>query len=509
MNPYIGIVKGKPGWIQIFEQEGLSYKTFQPPDNPAVLVVDDITSRNAILEYLAEGGHIITSTEIVGKLLGEHMQDVKIDYIVPDASEVFHNSGIIDVYERGHVRKKEGFGTTDNDFPAVFTFQYRKGHGICFPFDVSALLLKNVSQMKYFYAKQGRFPAEYVCSVSKGEVRKLAINSIRYLFRKKGIHYIHKWYYPDGKDNAFTFRVDTDDSGFAEITNTFKIAEKNSLSFTFFVEVKCLQNALHKLKDLKNQEIAVHCFEHRIFRKTEKNQENFLRARQLLHKTGITTTGIAVPYGLWDNSLGALIESSGFAYSTEFSYAYDDFPTHPCVNTKHSPVLQIPVHPICTGTLLYAKNNISEIKQYFTDIINEKCVSGESLFLYGHSREISRYPSILQHIINEITTRKNIWAGTYGDFYKWWKEREQTKLEITSERNLLKIKTKETNSHLHLHIITAEGKHALIPLQSEIDLNKITFSQMPQPEPFDRKRLSIKQGSLKLKFKEIENWIKR
>lgn len=509
MNPYIGIVKGKPGWVQLLKQEGLFYKVYTPGDNPAVLIVDELSEKSEILEYFSEGGFILTDTATLGTLLNERTERVRIDYIIPDTSPFFRNVGIVDIYNRGYILDRKGFGGINNRFPALFEFSYKKGWGIALPFDVSSVILDSSRRTKFFYTKKRRFPVEYVSSVSRGEVRKLVVNALRYLFRKRGLYYIHKWYYPEGKKNGFFFRIDTDKSDFKEILDTYRIAEKNGLSLTFFIDVKSLNDDVNKLKELEKQEIAVHSFEHRIFKVSLKNRENFSKAKELLCKEGIETKGIAVPYGFWNSPLGFTIEELGFLYSSEFSYSYDDLPSFPYIETRFSNVLQIPVHPISPGTLLYVKNNVDDIKSYFERIIQEKYASDEPLSLYGHSGVFSNHPSILEHIINAVKSKKGIWFGTYGDFYEWWRERENSNPEILFDGSILKMKGIEENFRLTLQIITPEGKRTIVPLKKEVNLKELNFTEMSKTRAFDKNKLQVKQRALKLKLKEMENWIRR
>lgn len=509
MFPYIGIVKGNHGWVQILNQEGLLFKIFKPGDNPVVLIVDELTKKSEILDYLSEGGCILTDTETLGSLLGESVRSVIINSIIPDGSDLFRNVGIVDVYNKGYVINKKGFGTINNKFPALYDFSYKNGFGISLPFNISSVIFDTTRRMKYFYNEYGKFPADCVSSVSKGEVRKLAVNAIRYLFSKKGTNYFHKWYYPDGKRNAFLFRVDTDKSNFDEIYNTYKIVDEHDFCCTFFIDVKSLGGSQDALKELKNQEIAVHCFEHKVFKDPLRNRKNFSRAKRLLQKVSIETYGLAVPYGVWNNSIGFVTEDLKFKYSSESSFSYDDLPSYPYINARLSHVLQIPVHPISPGTLLHAKNSIDVIKKYFEKIIEEKYSNDEPLFLYGHSEVISRYPSILEYIINVVKEKSEIWMGTYRDFYDWWMERENTNPKILIDGITLKMNGIDKNSRLTFRIITPEGRNAIIPLKKEVDLEELKFTEMAKSKPFDKNKLKIKQGNFKLKLKEIENWIKR
>jgi len=509
MEPYIGIIEGKPGWIQLLEQEGLFYKVYEPGDEPLLLIVDKPSQKAEILAYLREGGAILTDSRMWKELSGEETKKVKIEWITPDGSPFFKDVSVVDIYNNGYLLGKKGFGRINNRFPAIYEIDYKKGECIVVPFDVSPVILDTSRRMKFFYTEKGRYPAETVSSVSKGEVRKLIVNAIRYLFQKRGCYYVHKWYYPEGKRNAFLFRVDTDKSSYKEIDDTYKIAERYGISATFFIDIKGFGKGLDDLKNLKNQEIGVHCYEHRIFSDALKNRKNLSKAKELLSGADVETSGIAAPYGVWNNSLGFVFEELGFLYSSEFAYSYNDLPSYPFINKRFSDMLQIPVHPVSPGTLLYAKNTIPDIKQYFEMLVEERYRKREPIFLYGHSGVISRYPTLFEHIIKSIGEKRDIWQGTFRKFYQWWKMRGDKKFEVSIRNYRLELRGLEKERALFLHIVSPDGKESFIKAKESIDLSKLKWMEMPKVRRFERKRLNVKKKTVKLIFKEMENWLRR
>jgi hypothetical protein len=509
MEQSVGIIKGSPGWITILKQEGLSYKIFEAGDNPPLLIVDGIISPSEILEYLRGGGYVITDTKSMGILLDEPTKRVKINYIVPDSSSFFRNCDIIDINSTGYIFDKKGSGKINNRLPAIFEFSYENGYCIALPFDVSSVILDVSSRMKFFYTDRGKFPAESVSFVSKGEVRKLVVNAMRYLFKRQGLHYIHKWYYPGRSRSAFLFRVDTDKSGLKEIYEIYKMAEKYGFPFTFFIDTESLGSEIKELKRFKDQEIGIHCYKHKVHDDMSKNRDNFMKAKKLLLDAGIETNGISVPYGMWNKNLGAIIEELSFQYSSEFSFSYDDLPSYPFGKKRFMDTLEIPIHPVSAGSLLYVRNSIDNIKYYFGKVIEEKYRKCEPLFLYGHSQVISEYPSIFHLIFKGIREKDDVWFGTYIGFYRWWKERENAKPEITIEKDTLKIEKSNRNDRLFFRIISPEGKETFISGNKEIKIDKLHFTALQPGESFHKDRLKVKSGNIKLKLKRIENWIKR
>ena len=503
MEIYIGIVKKDPGWTQLLKQEGLPFKKFSPGDTPTVLIVNDISMMAENLEYLREGGSIITDIQTYGKMFNCRTKAKATKFIIPDESTIFDGVGIIDTYCKRYILYDKDCSTNTS---GIYEFTFGKGNGIALPFNISSLIRNTTRMMKFFYTSNGKMPSEVVSTVTKGEVRKLVINAIRYIFKKKQMYYIHKWYYPQDKNTAFTYRVDTDKSNIENILKTQKIADSNSFYLTFFIDIKGLKGEIKGLNELKEHEIAVHCYEHRVFKDPIKNKENFLKAKENLLKVGITPYGIAVPYGIWDESLGFVIEDLGFLYSSEFSLAYDDLPQYPPLENRLSKVLQLPVHPISPGTLLYAKNNNGQIKAYFQQKIDEKFQNHEPIFLYGHSEVISRYPEMLNYIIHTVKEKKNIYYGTYIDFYRWWVRRLKSEINVTLKENELIFKN---SADVYLHIISPEDKETFTPMNKKVSLSKLEWKEIQRKKGFDKRELVAKGGRFKLKIKEIENWLKR
>jgi hypothetical protein len=509
MNQYIGIVKGKPGWIHILEQEGVFYKPFEKGDEPAALIVDEYSGQPDITEYLIEGGFILTDAKTLALIDGRKAKTATLNYIVPDSSDFLNNVDIIDIHAKGCLIRESGYGKLNDRFPAVICSPHGRGTLIALPFDVNSAMLDSRSTMKFFYHAHGKFPAEHVSTVSKAEVRKLVVNALRYAFKRQGINYVHKWYYPEGKRSAFTFRIDTDTPVMKEIVDCFRIAEVNNLCFTFFIFTSPIENSISRLTELKDQEIAVHCYEHKVFRNPEKDFSNFITAKKQLENAGFDVSGLAIPYGSWNRLLGEITEKAGFAYSSDFSYSYDDLPSHPFLDKGFSTVLQIPVHPISPGSLLYVKNDGASIKAYYQDLIEKKLRNNDPLFFYGHSSVISHAHEIIEHILSVIREKSDIWIGTYQQFCDWWMQRSALDISHSTEKTIVRFQNAKTNTQQFIRIINPRGDEAIVGMKHSIDLKKLEFKKEKPPALFDRRRLGTKHGQLKLKLKEIENWIRR
>lgn len=96
---------------------------------------------------------------------------------------------------------------------------------------------------------------------------------------------------------------------------------------------------------------------------------------------------------------------------------------HPVVNNKKSSVLQIPIHPICTGNLLTVKADDKKSLDYFIHELNRKIAVYNPLIFYDHV--IHSNPDVLKELFKNIHTL-NIPTLTFLEFAQWWNRRERT-----------------------------------------------------------------------------------
>jgi hypothetical protein len=253
----------------------------------------------------------------------------------------------------------------------------------------------------------------------------------------------------------------------------------------------------------------VHCYEHKPFRNPEKLFNNFNTARNQLRNAGFDISGLAVPYGSWSKLIGEVTEELGFSYASDFSFSYDDLPSYPFLDEGFSKVLQISVHPITPASLLYVKNDSRSIKTYYKNLIQRKLSNDDPLFFYGHSSVIAHAPEILEQLISLVSEHKDIWTGTYKQFHDWWKQRETVDVSHSIEGSTLRFKDTKSRIKHFVRIINPQDDEAIVEMKRSINLKKVPFKEQKPPDLFDKRRLGTKHGQLKLKLKEIENWIKR
>jgi hypothetical protein len=482
----VGIVKKKPGWTRILRQEGIPFKQCDVGDGNILIINTEIREIERVRKYIKDGGHILTSIPNLGKIFGIPYKKRKINYILPTNNPIFRNVHIVDIYQSGFISRASGCGLINGKYPAIVEGNYGDGYYIGLPFDVNRVILDKRARRKAFYSRGNRFPDEVVSVVSKGEVRKLVINSLKQLFFRRGIPFIHLWYYPGKYRSIFGLRIDTDFVGTNELLKSYKILRDCKIEPTFFIDVKSAQNGLSRLNLLKDT--GVHCWEHKTYSDFNRNYTNIKKAKEYCEKSGLGIAGFVSPYGMWNKELGRALEKLNFRYSSEFSLDYDDLPFY------EGKILQIPIHPICYQSLKLSGKNESQIIDYFKQIAKERLKTGEPLFLYSHPKSISHW--LKECIPNDVP------VTDFTSFYKWWEERNNISYSVRIEKNKIHIDTESSDSRFFLHIVTSE-REALVPLKKEIEIDKLNWRPRPSSE-FDEKLIRTKKVNTWLFMRDIE-----
>ena len=190
----------------------------------------------------------------------------------------------------------------------------------------------------------------------------------------------------------------------------------------WFIDAKSHEQWLSRFKDFGQQDVGIHCYEHMTFPTEEKNLQNILKALSLMNAEGLHPKGAAAPYGTWNASISSVFEQIGAGFSSEFGLDYDDLPFFPFVEGKFSPVLQIPIHPICVGSMRRTGYSANEMKKYFLQLIDTKLMQREPLCLYHHPTH--HHLNLFADIFDYIRS-KNIDNYSYVEYASWWRKRDE------------------------------------------------------------------------------------
>ena len=476
MRLTIGIVRYEAGWEILFRQIGVNWRTLSASDEinretfSAIVVNASPTSLQEKLleEYLVEGGAILALGSCAQRLVASKHKTKYFSTLPPSLFGIFAPSTMMDIYSSG-VLDSISYGNTRR-LPSI----HRVGKGIfaAIPFNVNALVLDTRSKRKNFYFEKDRLPNEIVATVSKGNLRRFITDVLQFLHHEREIPFIHKWYFPENRETIFTFRVDSDQGSLDEVNSLHELCKNHSIRTMWFIDTKSHEQWLSRFNDFGQQDVGIHCYEHRTFPAEEKNLQNILKALSLMKAQGLHPKGAAAPYGTWNVSMASVFEQIGAGFSSEFGLDYDDLPFFPFADNKFSPVMQLPIHPICVGSMRRTGYSAEEMKKYFRQLIDIKILQREPLCLYHHPTH--HHLDLFADIFGYIRS-KGIDNYSYPEYASWWRTRDETVWthHFDRERNELTAHSTDLNAGVHWRVVFPNGEESIMNSDGSIPLQSI------------------------------------
>ncbi|MFI5251580.1 MAG: polysaccharide deacetylase family protein [Bacteroidota bacterium] len=498
-----------PGWEFLLNQEGFSYvylRNIADHDYSVLIVPESVDDKNVsmITEYLRVGGGVLCSANSFEKIATHSCRSEKIKYLVPELQSPLDGVGVLDVDMICQIPGNANCFHTNGSNNAVFCGEWGGGYIIVLPFDAGQLVLDHRICMKSFYSSKQRLPFERVSLVNRAALRKLVSRSLQILHHRRGLPYIHLWYYPDAQPSVFMFRIDTDYADKGDIEKLYTYCQQHNTSATWFLDVKSQQGILNVFTQMQDQEIGIHCFEHKIFDDVESNVKNISMAKNILDDAGLHARGFAAPYGAWNPAIAAAISMSGFEYSSEFSYDYDNLPSYPVAGMLQKSVLQIPVHPISIGSLKRQGFSDEEMIEYFRSAIGMKESSHDPMCFYHHPK--NGHEDVLQTIFNHAA-EKNVPAMTMHEYSLWWKQRDKVRLSSRYESGKITLTAEGESQNIMARITSENGREAFIPAGESILEAEIQWRQKPQVEPLPGDINRIRQFNFWIPLIRFEDFL--
>ncbi|MBI5474586.1 MAG: hypothetical protein HY961_19795 [Ignavibacteriae bacterium] len=493
MNLRIGLIAHSASWEQILLQEGVPYFN----DDPATLVATcsaivvnrtlDVNERNLLEEYLQSGGAVLGSAAHLDGVCGTQSSSEWNEYLVADHDEIFAGVTLVDIGAEIRIPREANHLRTQHNSHAVFAGPLGGGYAVILPFDLAALMTDTRAAHKSFYAGRDRLPTERVSLVNKAELHHLLHDALKYLHGARSFPYAHLWYFPDGRKNVFAFRIDTDKGSRQEIDALYHAAIEFDVKMSWFLDVKSHEEWLQHFAFLAGQEIGIHCYEHQVFDSYDENLKNITKAKLKLERAGIASSGFTAPFGMWSVELGRAIDKVGFEYSSEFSYAYDALPLFPMNKDVFFYALQLPIHPICIGSLKQAGYSEVQMNDYFTRVIDAKLARDEPLFFYHHPTH--HCFDVMKDIFRRIE-ELGIGNVTMLEFARWWRRRLKGTYSVEISTESLRIDLGKMDDSVWLRVIHPDAREAIVRSSGIVNLNEIAWTSQEQYEvPDDIRRI--------------------
>ena len=477
MNLKIGILGGQTGWRTILQQIGVPHEVVTDsllPDEFSVAVVSDtVDDRESemLRQYLGLGGAVLCSVKVYARIRQITAQLAHIDYLYPGHHSVFHSLGIVDIYAPCQLAWNANDLKTNRGSFAAHVGTQADDLVIALPFDPAALVLDQRAAIKSFYSPERRLPFETVSRVSKGEIRALVLRCLELLHHRRGLPFVHLWNFPNGARSLFCLRIDTDNGTDEQLKALSLVIHRNEIPATWFVDTKSHAKSLKFFADMHEQELGVHCFNHETFPDYERNVQNIRKAQALLRESRFRLQGFAAPFGTWNNELGRAIIDCGFEYSSEFSYDYDNLPSLPQLRGSDG-ALQVPIHPICIGSLKRHSYNSAQMIRYFASVVERKIALREPIIFYHHPRDM--HLKVLEWLFQEMRNEK-VPAKAMGEYVSWWKMRTASIPELQYANGKVRLQSVRLDKSLYVRLAQANGTEAIIPASEQIVLETVRW----------------------------------
>lgn len=512
MKLNIGITKLTPGWEILLQQIGIPFvilndDTTKYYDLPVIVLSSKSVNKNVILEYLKEGGCILTEADFADEILNINTRNYYVKFIYAKSDVVFNIESICDVYKNCLIPENANHLPNQTNHNTTLSTQIGKGKAIIFPSGLTSLLTNHTILRKNFYSEYAEKETnERVAAVSKGIIYHYVKNALEHLFHFRGLPFINLWQFPQGEKNIFLFRIDTDFGSPEQINELYKVCEDNSICASWFVETKSLEQQPVIFDEFNNQEIGLHCYRHRNFSSLQKNYENIKKGIAVLSKAGINPSGFAAPYGEWNEQLNKAVADSHFQYSSEFGYAYDCLPLFPYLDSKLSTVLQIPIHPMSIGRLKWGGHNEDSMVKYFFNIVDEKVSLQEPIVLYAHPGEEKFH--LLGLIFQKINSY-NIKSLTFKEFSDWWKERISFNWEAEYVNGEIKLRHEKRNHRIWVRISLPGEEVFLAPIDDvneriKIEEARLTKDYNVSPNNLRKRTLRMIRHDILFRYRKLK-----
>jgi len=479
-----GLTSPSRVWEQFLIQEGLPFGTVDlrngvSVEDWSVLIVNRrvaAADKEAVETYLRSGGAVLAYAGHLPEGRQSTTRRERLEYLVSDGTGPFGSVGLIDLGMHGEIPREANQMRTRQDTFGVFLGSLAGAPACLLPFDPERALSDFRAADLSFHAKPDRLPSERVSLVGKGGVRRLLHTALESLHTARDLPYVHLWYYPEGNRTVFAYRVDTDFAPRKDIDDLYAVAKAFAVGMTWFIDVKSHEPWLGHFASMVGQEFGVHCYEHKVQDEHAANTANFGRAKRMLEAAGFDPAGFAAPYGIWSPGLGAVIRELGFAYSSEFSCAYDTLPFVPAADAEFYGPLQIPIHPISIGSLRRAGYTVNQMKEYFLASADQKIACAEPAFFYHHPTH--RCWDVVESLFGHLRDQ-GLEPMTLGDFARWWARRGEASYAAAVEGNVLKFHAADDSSlsegGVFVRVVERGGREAVVPIESEIDLGTLQW----------------------------------
>lgn len=500
----IGIQELNSNWESLLSDLGAWFEeidyTVELDSQYSLLILNNKPAQDHIpflKSYLESGGAVLELKNIHAFMNKKTIRSTFKKTIVNQSeSEAFEHIPFLDLYSTIEVHQESSL------FNGMIHFEkFEKGMIGFFGADISNLLHSASYKRKRFEAGNLPSPDEIVSKVSKHELMEAFQSTIAHLHIERKLPLIQKWTSPS-ENPVFCFRIDSDFGNKASIENLYRVCSKHNIKATWFLHVEAHENWLDEFRGLEQQEIALHGYKHGTSTSYSKTSNNIQKGYDLLSSSGFHIDGYCAPYAIWNDALEEALEDFDFNYTSEFTYKYDGYPA---TSSSDQSRLQIPIHPICTGSLHRRHYSEEQMKEYFRGVMDQKSARHEPVLFYHHPLQPGL--DVVEYIFEEIN-KKGLENLTFSEYAKFWFKRAEHRFEAFYEDEELKI---DSDTNFRLQVFTDhEGFHLLDSAVGRYDLKTIPkIEYRSRYLPSSKKVEEMRKTDLRLLKTSLWDWKNR
>ena len=320
MKLTIGITQLRPEWEIIIKQIGVSYEDvpFKGPvhsDQFSVIIVSNKGTqyeKDILLHYINSGGSILIEANVAVWLFDISIIPVFVNTIEPTEDPIYN--GVLPgfIQTKLFLPKYGNMLNSESGKKLVQIHTLGKGTALILPGSFTNIVLDIKIKRRNFSTSLSYLPSERVAHRSKHTIREVIQKSLEHLHFVRELPFLVLSPFPDDKQSIFNFRIDTDFASEKEIDSLYQICLNHNISATWFVETNSAKTRMIQFSCMQNQEIALHCYWHKVTNNYSFNSANIKKGCQVLNEANIPFCGYGAPYGEWNYNLAKSIEEAGF-----------------------------------------------------------------------------------------------------------------------------------------------------------------------------------------------------
>lgn len=501
----IGLLSPSEALIQILDSIGCSVEHVKPGrgliNNYSVIITESSAHgfHESLSDYVRGGGAWLELGQDSVGLNKRFRSTSYINFLInEDRKPGTEGLPFLDLYASATV--KDGSG----QLSSIYSIQSSgKGLHAWAGLNLDHLWKNPAYKRKRFLGYAGTDPDEIVSATDRSGVIQFIRYILKQLHFQRGLPWISKWDSPS-KSPVFCFRIDSDYGTPEGIRSLFEVCTEFKIRPTWFLHVKVHEEWLHKFHEFEAEghEIALHGYEHFTSDESEKICHNIQKGYQKLSGAGFAIRGFCAPYGIWNHALKKVLSASTFEfeYSSEFTRLYNGIPTW----IEDTP-LQIPIHPICTGSLVRKGYSVDHMSDYFMRSLERNTGLGEPSIFYHHPMQPG-LEAIRQLLLS--VHKHSLTNLTFNEYARFWKQRSESNFQAFFNGD--KIMIDDTDGELWYQVCTDFSQYELLKKnQISIRSDLATFKYAPPSLPSPERIRKLKRKSPGLLKTSILDWVNR